>query len=57
MDSAGIAESLVYSSVALSYMPSEGNKRIMRETAGVDRLVPCWVLLPESTRELSLIHI
>lgn len=52
MDRVGIAEALVYSSLAVIYSPITGNQAIIEATNGYDRLHPCWVLVPEHTREL-----
>ena len=52
MDRVGIAESLVYSSLAYQAHPADGNERIIKDVSGFDRLHPCWVLLPPATDEL-----
>lgn len=52
LDAAGIGEALVYASVAQMYSPAEGNGQLAHLIDGSPRLHACWVLLPESTREL-----
>ncbi len=51
MDRAGIAEALVYSSLARYAHPEDGNLRVLDDTRGHDRLHPCWVLLPPGNDE------
>lgn len=52
MDYFGIAEALVYHSLAKEYSPDFGNKLLMREIAGHHRLHACWILLPHHTGEM-----
>lgn len=52
MDRLGIAEVLVYHSVARSYSPAEGNEMLLKEVKGQPRLHPCWVLVPHHAGEM-----
>jgi predicted TIM-barrel fold metal-dependent hydrolase len=49
----GIDASLVWHWIAREYAPTHGNEILMEETAGSDRLLPCWVLLPHHTGEMA----
>jgi len=51
MDRAGIGRALVCHSLSLEAHPSVGNAAVIRETAGHDRLVPCWAALPPTAPE------
>ena len=51
MDRAGIGRALVCHSLSLEAHPSVGNAAVIRETAGHDRLVPCWAALPATAPE------
>lgn len=51
MDRAGIGRALVCHALSLEAHPSIGNAAVTRETAGYDRLVPCWAVLPPTTAE------
>jgi predicted TIM-barrel fold metal-dependent hydrolase len=53
MDYCGIARALVYHTWALGYSPAAGNRRLLDEIAGRDRLLPCWVVMPHHTGEMS----
>jgi predicted TIM-barrel fold metal-dependent hydrolase len=50
MDRCGIAEALVYHSLASGYDPSFGNKRLLEEIEGVPGLHACWVVIPGESR-------
>lgn len=52
MDNRGIAESLLYHSLASSYSPSVGNSLLVNEIAADPRLHGCWLVLPHYTDEL-----
>lgn len=51
MDSYGIGRALVTHAMAKWHDPTSGNRRLMEEIAGQDRLVACWVVLPAATGE------
>jgi hypothetical protein len=51
MDYCGIDEALVYHTWAREYDPREGNRQLLAEIAGSERLKPCWVVLPHHTKE------
>lgn len=53
MDRLGIERALVSHTLAQHYDPPEGNRILMQELAGRDRLVPCWTLLPSSCGEMG----
>lgn len=52
MDRLGIAEALVYSSLARYAHPNDGNAHLMEMIRGEARLHPAWVLLPPGTGEI-----
>jgi len=52
MDYAGIGDALVYHSLAKEYVPMLGNRRLMDEISGHERLHPCWVVMPDGTGEM-----
>ena len=52
MDENGISRALVTHGLAKWQHPAAGNKLVIEETKGVDRLVPCWVVMPSVTGEL-----
>ena len=49
MDYAGIDDALVYHSLAKEYVPMLGNRQLMDEISGHERLHPCWVVMPNGT--------
>ncbi len=51
MEYIGIAEALVYHSMAKEYAPSAGNEMLFREIEGKP-LHPCWVVMPHHTNEM-----
>ncbi len=53
MDRVGIAEALVHSAIASDHAPAVGNRELMEQLDGHDRLHPCWVLLPHYTGEME----
>ncbi len=52
MRHAGIHGALVYHWLAREYDPGYGNRVLLEEIAGEERLWPCWVLLPHHTGEM-----
>jgi predicted TIM-barrel fold metal-dependent hydrolase len=48
----GIHGALVYHWLAREYDPGYGNRSLLEEIAGEDRLFPCWVLLPHHAGEM-----
>ncbi len=52
MDYAGIDDALVYHSLAKEYVPMLGNRKLMDEISGHERLHPCWVVMPAGTGEM-----
>ena len=52
MDENGISRALVTHGLAKWQHPAAGNKLVIEETKGIDRLVPCWVVMPSVTGEL-----
>lgn len=48
----GLHGALVYHWTAREYDPGYGNRRLMAEIDGHDRLLPCWVLLPHHAGEM-----
>jgi len=52
MDYAGIDDALVYHSLAREYDSMLGNRQLMDEISGYERLQPCWVLMPHGTGEM-----
>ena len=53
MDRCGIAEALVYHSLAAAYDPSFGNELLMEEIAKFPELYVCWVLIPSESGAFS----
>jgi hypothetical protein len=53
LDYLGIADALVYHSLAKEYSPTVGNHRLMGEIARHRCLHPCWVLMPSHTGEIE----
>jgi predicted TIM-barrel fold metal-dependent hydrolase len=53
MDNRGIAESLIYHSLASNYSPRVGNPLLVTEISADPRLHGCWVVLPHHTGELE----
>lgn len=53
MDNHSIRRALVSHASCQDSGPTPGNEILMSETRGISRLVPCWVLLPNHTRELG----
>jgi predicted TIM-barrel fold metal-dependent hydrolase len=51
MDYYGIRRAVVFHHAAVESHPAVGNELLMRELADCERLLPQWVVLPESTRE------
>lgn len=52
MDRLGVAEALVYHSVARCYSPVEGNAALAQELKAQPRLRPCWVIVPHHAGEM-----
>jgi predicted TIM-barrel fold metal-dependent hydrolase len=52
MDRAGINSALVHHTLAAQWDPAEGNSALLHELEGRDRLLPCFIMLPEATREM-----
>ena len=52
MDYAGVGDALVYHSLAKEYVPMLGNRQLMDEISGHERLHPCWVVMPHGTGEM-----
>lgn len=52
MDTYGITQALVTHAVAKWHDPLTGNRRLVEELAGQERLVGCWVVLPAQTGEV-----
>lgn len=51
MDHHGISRAVVFHYAAIENHPLVGNELLMNELAGLKRLVPQWMVLPESTGE------
>lgn len=49
----GLHGALVYHWLAREYDPGYGNRALLDEIAGKDRLFPCWVLLPHHAGEMA----
>jgi hypothetical protein len=49
----GIERALVSHTLARTYNPPYGNRLLMQEIAGHDRLSPCWTLLPPACGEMG----
>jgi predicted TIM-barrel fold metal-dependent hydrolase len=54
MDTAGVEEALVFHTVARDSDPVTGNRMLLDEIAGNDRLHPVWVVLPHHTGEMPV---
>lgn len=52
----GIHRALVSHTLARTYNAPYGNRLLMQEIAGHDRLSPCWTLLPPSCGEMGPLH-
>jgi predicted TIM-barrel fold metal-dependent hydrolase len=52
MEYCGIAEALVYHSMAKEYAPAVGNEMLLDEIAGKP-LRPCWAVMPHHTGEMA----
>ena len=52
LDAYGIERALVTHTFAKWHDVTEGNRRLMTEIRGVERLAPCWVVLPAATGEV-----
>lgn len=53
MRHSGLHGALVYHWTAREYDPGHGNRRLLEEIAGEERLWPCWVLLPHHAGEMA----
>lgn len=53
MDAVGVHRALVGHTMAWYHDPATGNREILREVDGHDRLRACWVALPDSCGELG----
>lgn len=53
MDTTGIDRALVSHTLSWRHDPATGNRQILREVKGHDRLRPCWVALPDTCGELA----
>lgn len=53
MDYAGVDAALVYHTLAAEWSPPDGNRALLEELDGEPRLYPCFVGLPDATREMS----
>ena len=53
MDESGIARALVYHAWAWQWDAAEGNKQLLREIEGRERLFPTLVVLPTATKEID----
>jgi hypothetical protein len=53
MERLGIERALVSHTLARTYDPVLGNRLLMDEIAGHERLVPCWALLPPACGEMG----
>lgn len=53
MEHTGIHGALVYHWLAREYDPGYGNRVLLEELDGHERLFPCWVLLPHHTGEMA----
>jgi predicted TIM-barrel fold metal-dependent hydrolase len=51
LDTYGIGQALVTHTVAKWHDPWTGNRRLVEEIVGEERLVPCWTVLPSATGE------
>lgn len=52
MDTAGVEEALVFHTLARDSDPVSGNRMLLGDIAGMDRLFPVWVVLPHHTGEM-----
>lgn len=48
----GIAEALVFHSMAKEYAPKVGNQMLLGDLKGRDAMHPCWVVMPHHTDEI-----
>ena len=48
----GIAEALVFHSMAKEYAPKVGNQMLLDDLKGRDAMHPCWVVMPHHTDEI-----
>jgi hypothetical protein len=53
MDRLGIQRALVSHTLARTYDPPLGNRLLMDQIAGQERLAPCWTLLPPACGEMG----
>jgi len=56
MDRLGIKQALVSHTLAQHFDPPEGNRILVEELAGHERLLPCWTLLPPSCGEMGTVQ-
>ena len=49
LDANGISRALVTHGLAKWQHPAVGNRLVIEQTKGEDRLVPCWVVMPSVT--------
>ena len=54
LDRAGIERALVWHLAQLDSSPQRGNELLAAATAGKERLVGCWTMLPEQTGEMPV---
>ena len=52
MDENGISRALVTHGLAKWQHPAIGNRLVIEQTKGVDRLAPCWVVMPSIAGEM-----
>ena len=52
LDANGISRALVTHGLAKWQHPAVGNRLVIEETKGVDRLAPCWVVMPSIAGEM-----
>jgi hypothetical protein len=53
MDETGIARALVHHAWAVQWDPAEGNRALLRDLEGQERLAPCLAVLPPATSEMD----
>ena len=53
LEHAGLHGALVWHWLAREYAPTYGNRVLLEETAGHERLLPCWVLVPHHAGEMG----
>jgi predicted TIM-barrel fold metal-dependent hydrolase len=51
LDVQGISRALVYAISAEEYFPRHGNRWLLEQIGGSDRLLPCWIVMPHHTGE------